>query len=114
MSYNKLNRDKKFDKSMIQYKNHPNYKDIKKLYVNNIIKRIDSTEKLFNKVKLTKAGKLYKTSEKLSKQLGIQSQTFKVEATIKRFNKDSINLKSTPCLDLTYDMHNYKKNRHMD
>ena len=89
MSYNKLNREKKFDKLNYNYKNHPNYKDIKKLYVNNIITRIDSTEKLFNKIKLTKAGKLYKTSEKLSIQLGKQSQTFKVEGTIKRFNKDS-------------------------
>jgi hypothetical protein len=89
MSYNKLNREKKFDKLNYNYKNHPNYKDIKKLYMNNIITRIDSTEKLFNKIKLTKAGKLYKTSEKLSIQLGKQSQTFKVEATIKRFNKDS-------------------------
>lgn len=89
MTYNKVNREKKFDKINYQYKNHPNYKDIKKLYVNNIIKRIDATEKLFNKVKLTKEGKIYKTSEKLSKQLGKQSQTFKVDATIKRFNKDS-------------------------
>ena len=30
MSYNKLNRDKKFDKLNYIYKNHPNYKDIKK------------------------------------------------------------------------------------
>ena len=64
MSVNLVKREKKFNKEFEFNKTHPYYNTIKELYLNNTIKSISSASKQFKKLKITKAGKLYKTSAK--------------------------------------------------
>jgi len=65
-------RVKKFNKQFLFFKNHPNYEDIKTLYINNILKSTSSVNKAFKKIKLTKKGEIYKTS-KLTQEKIIQA-----------------------------------------
>jgi hypothetical protein len=69
MNVNIEKRLKKFNKNFSFYKNHPNFEDIKTLYINDIIKNINSVDKAFRKIKITKKGKLYKTSEESQKKI---------------------------------------------
>ena len=65
MSYNNMNvnkREKRFKKDLVAYKNHPNYKNVKELYLNDVIKTIVSAEKQLKKIKLTNKGLVYKAS----------------------------------------------------
>ena len=49
-------RVKKFDREMSLYTKHPQYEDIKQLYINGVVKTITSAESKINKLKYTKKG----------------------------------------------------------
>lgn len=61
-------RLKKFTKEFSFYSSHPYYNAIKTLYVNGEIKSTASASKQFKKLKVTKSGKLYKSSVGAEKQ----------------------------------------------
>ena len=61
-------RLKKFDKEFSFYVSHPYYNAIKTLYVNGELKSLPSASRQFRKLKVTKSGKLYKTSANAEKQ----------------------------------------------
>jgi hypothetical protein len=70
MNVNSEKRLKKFNKKFfLLYKNHPNYEDIKTLYINDILKNINSVDKAFRKIKITKKGKVYKVGEESQKKI---------------------------------------------
>ena len=61
-------RLKKFEKEFSFYVSHPYYNAIKTLYVNGELKSLPSASRQFRKLKVTKSGKLYKTSTNAEKQ----------------------------------------------
>jgi len=75
-------RVKKFNKQFLFFKNHPNYEDIKTLYINNILKSTSSVNKAFKKIKLTKKGEIYKTSKLTQEKIIKESRRFD-----KQYNK---------------------------
>lgn len=87
MQVNQEKRVKKFNKEMSLYKTHPNYNDIKELYVNNVIKSIVSAEKTINKIKITKKGDVYKTSINAQQKVIKQKQQLEQSAKDKYFLK---------------------------
>jgi hypothetical protein len=68
MNVNLEKRFKKFDTEFYNLKKHPYYTTIKNLYLNNQIKTITSASKQFKQLKLTKTGKIFKSSINAEKQ----------------------------------------------
>jgi len=83
MSVNLEKRTKKFNKEFELIKTHPYYDTIKELYLNGTIKTISSASKQFKKLKITKAGKLYKSSAKALKDFNKYRKEFHVMAIFK-------------------------------
>ena len=81
---NQQKRTNKFNRELSLLKTHPNFNDVKQLYVNNIIKNIASAEKKLLSIKLTNKGQVYKTS--LSKQQELIKQ-------VKELNKPKVQKK---------------------
>ena len=107
MNVNLEKRFKKFDTEFYNLKKHPYYTTIKNLYLNNQIKTITSASKQFKKLKLTKTGKIFKSSVNAEKQFiekvkNIASLKDENELTIDQNNIDNygrwIHLKM--CLDI--------------
>ena len=87
MQVNQEKRLKKFSKEMSLFKTHPNYNDIKELYINNVIKTIVSAEKAINKIRITKKGLVYKNS------IGAQEKVVKQTQQLEQSAKDKYFLK---------------------
>jgi hypothetical protein len=87
MQVNQEKRTKKFNKEMFLYKTHPNYDDIKELYINNVIKTIISAQKAINKIRITKKGKVFKTSIKAQEKIVKEKQDFEKSVKDKYFLK---------------------------
>lgn len=77
MQFNQEKRLKKFNKELFMFKKHPNYDDIKELYINNIIKTIVSAEKAIKKIKITNKGLVYKSSVDNQQKIITQLDQFK-------------------------------------
>jgi hypothetical protein len=91
MNPNAVKRLKKFTKEMSLYIKHPNYDEIKQLYINNLIKTITSAENMILKIKITKKGTVdkrssnqFETLNKLKDELNIIQEEKKKQAVIKR------------------------------
>lgn len=96
MQVNQEKRTKKFNKEMFLYKTHPNYDDIKELYINNVIKTIISAQKAINKIRITKKGKVFKTSLRAQEKIVKEKQDFEKSVKDKYFlkmEKEMISLK---------------------
>lgn len=91
MNPNSVKRFKKFDKEMSLYVKHPNYEEIKQLYLNNILKTITSAENMILKIKITKKGTVDKRSlPKLTKLKKLNDDLFDKlnKDKLKKFVKD--------------------------
>ena len=91
MKPNTQKRVKKFTKEMSLYVKHPNYEEIKQLYLNNLIKTITGAENIILKIKITKKGTIDKRSKgqlnnlnKLKNDLNLIQEEKKKQAVIKR------------------------------
>lgn len=107
MSSNPAIRSKKFEKELQIFKNHPNYEDVKYLYVNDNIKNIASARKQLNNIKLTTKGSIYKTSlPKQEKFLKEVKNTEKENQKIytQKLAKEFLNLSKGKTKELNIDM----------
>lgn len=73
---NKEKRVKKFNKDLFMFVNHPNFKDVRELYVNDIIKNIASAEKTLRDIRITNKGEVFKNS--VAKQTQLKKQINKM------------------------------------
>lgn len=69
MNPNTEKRSKKFQSELSFYAKHPYFEEVKQLYLNNAIKSLVSAEKQLKSIKITKAGKVYKTSTRAVEKL---------------------------------------------
>jgi hypothetical protein len=90
MQVNKEKRLKKFSKEMSLFKTHPNYNDIKELYINNVIKTIVSAEKAINKIRITNKGQVYKSSVNAQQKVVKQLDEFKTKKETKKLETNFV------------------------
>ena len=105
MSYNNMNvnkREKRFKKDLVAYKNHPNYKNVKELYLNDVIKTIVSAEKQLKKIKLTNKGLVYKASLNNQNKLIEKVNKFRTEQKNQKLQQLSNNKISERSITLDY------------
>lgn len=90
---NKEKRVKKFNKDLFMFVNHPNFKDVRELYVNDLIKNIASAEKTLRDIRITNKGEVFKNSianqQKVKKQIKIMNEK-KNNIKIKNFVAERI------------------------
>jgi hypothetical protein len=90
MNSNPEKRVKKFNKEMSIFKSHPNYDDIKELYVNNVIKTIVSAEKAIRKIRITNKGQVYKSSVNAQQKVVQQLDQFKTKKETKKLEQNFV------------------------